>query len=333
MNIIIPMAGLGKRLRPHTLTTPKPLLPIAGKPIVHRLVEDIAKVCPEKIDFIGFIIHPSFGADVEQDLLAVAKQVGAQGKVYYQKEALGISHALLFAKEIIEGKVIIAFADTLFRTEFKLDTSSDGVIWVQKVDNPAQFGVVRLNQKNEIIELVEKPSTFVSDLAIIGIYYIRDGAKLRAEMQHLLDHDIKEKGEYQLTTALARMTTSGARFTPGQVDEWLDCGNKQAMIDTNKRYLEFIKGNQLISSDVKLTNSHIIGPCSIASGCKIENAVVGPHVSIGEYTTIRDARISNSIIGKNSEVSNAVLSNSMLGNFVNFEGNPEDLSLGDYSTI
>ncbi|HRX00361.1 MAG TPA: sugar phosphate nucleotidyltransferase, partial [Cyclobacteriaceae bacterium] len=128
MNIIIPMAGLGKRLRPHTLTTPKPLLPIAGKPIVHRLVEDIAKVCPEKINFIGFIIHPSFGADVEKDLLTVAEQVGAQGKVYYQKEALGISHALLFAKEIIEGKVIIAFADTLFRTEFKLNTSSDGVI-------------------------------------------------------------------------------------------------------------------------------------------------------------------------------------------------------------
>lgn len=333
MNIIIPMAGLGKRLRPHTLTTPKPLLPIAGKPIVHRLVEDIAKVCPEKINFIGFIIHPSFGADVEKDLLTVAEQVGAQGKVYYQKEALGISHALLFAKEIIEGKVIIAFADTLFRTEFKLNTSSDGVIWVQKVENPSQFGVVKLNEKDEIIELVEKPSQFVSDLAIIGIYYIRDGSKLRTEMQYLLDHDIKEKGEYQLTTALARMTASGARFTPGQVAEWLDCGNKQAMIDTNKRYLEFIKNQELISNDVKLINSNILGPCSIASGCTIENSVVGPHVSIGEYTTIRDARISNSIIGKNCEVSNALLSNSMLGNFVNFEGNPEDLSLGDYSKI
>ena len=131
MNIIIPMAGIGKRLRPHTLTTAKPLLPIAGKPIVHRLVEDIAKVCPEKIDVIGFILHPGFGSQVEEDLNEVAKAVGAKGKIFYQEEALGISHALLFAKEIITGKVIIAFADTLFRTNFVLDTSRDGIIWVQ----------------------------------------------------------------------------------------------------------------------------------------------------------------------------------------------------------
>jgi len=115
------MAGLGKRLRPHTLTVPKPLLPIAGKPIVHRLVEDIAKVTPEKIDYIGFIIHPSFGKEVEESLKAIAKKVGAEGKIYYQEEAFGISHALLFAKELFTGKVIVAFADTLFKAEFKLE--------------------------------------------------------------------------------------------------------------------------------------------------------------------------------------------------------------------
>nr|MCU0368932.1 sugar phosphate nucleotidyltransferase [Cyclobacteriaceae bacterium] len=139
MNIIIPMAGLGKRLRPHTLTTAKPLLPIAGKPIVHRLVEDIARVCPEKITYIGFIIHPSFGQQVEDDLKAVAKAVGAEGKIYYQDQAMGISHALLFAKELFEGKVIVAFADTLFKADFKIDTTRDGTIWVQKVANPEQF--------------------------------------------------------------------------------------------------------------------------------------------------------------------------------------------------
>ena len=119
MNIIIPMAGLGKRMRPHTLTVPKPLLPIAGKPIVHRLVEDIAKVCPEKIDYIGFIIHPSFGKDVEESLKGIAKEVGAEGKIFYQEQAMGTSHALLFAKELFTGKVIVAFADTLFKAEFK----------------------------------------------------------------------------------------------------------------------------------------------------------------------------------------------------------------------
>lgn len=200
MNIIIPMAGLGKRMRPHTLTVPKPLLPIAGKPIVHRLVEDIAKVCPEKIDSIGFIIHPSFGKDVEESLIAIAAEVGAQGKIFYQEKAMGISHALLFAKELFKGKVIVAFADTLFKADFKLDTSRDGIIWVQKVDEPSQFGVVKLNEEGEIIDLVEKPTSFVSDLAIIGIYFFRDGEALASEMQYLIDNDIKDKGEYQFTS-------------------------------------------------------------------------------------------------------------------------------------
>src|SRR5688572_17519465 len=168
MNIIIPMAGLGKRMRPHTLTVPKPLLPIAGKPIVHRLVEDIAKVCPEKIGSIGFIIHPSFGKEVEESLKGIAKEVGAEGKIYYQEQAMGISHALLFAKELFTGKVIVAFADTLFKAEFKLDTNQDGIIWVQRVDDPSQFGVVRVDTHSVITELVEKPTQFVSDLAIIG---------------------------------------------------------------------------------------------------------------------------------------------------------------------
>src|SRR5688572_11829357 len=183
MNIIIPMAGLGKRMRPHTLTTPKPLLPIAGKPIVHRLVEDIAKVSPEKIDTIGFIIHPSFGKEVEESLKTIAKEVGATGKIYYQHEAFGISHALLFAKELFTGKVIVAFADTLFKADFKLDTTQDGIIWVQQVSDSSQFGVVKLNDKNQIIEMVEKPSSFVSDLAIIGIYFFRDGKALADAMQ------------------------------------------------------------------------------------------------------------------------------------------------------
>ncbi len=333
MNIIIPMAGIGKRLRPHTLTTAKPLLPIAGKPIVHRLVEDIARVCPETINKIGFIVHPRFGKQVEEDLKAVAKAVGAEGKIYYQEEAKGISHALLFAKELFEGKVIVAFADTLFRADFKLNTTLDGTIWVQKVENPSQFGVVKLNAKGEITELVEKPSTFVSDLAIIGIYFFKDGEKLRAEMQYLLDNDIKEKGEYQFTTALENMKKKGALFVPGEVQEWLDCGNKANMIQTNQRYLEFIKDQKLISAKAKLINSVIIPPVFLDDDVTIENSVIGPHVSIGAGTTIRDSRIANSIIQKNCNLSGATLKSSLLGNFVNFEGKSADLDLGDFSTI
>ncbi len=333
MNIVIPMAGLGKRLRPHTLTTAKPLLPIAGKPIVHRLVEDIARVCPEKINNIGFIVHPSFGKQVEEDLKSVARAVGAEGKIYYQEQAMGISHALLFAKELFEGKVIVAFADTLFRADFKLDTSRDGTIWVQQVNNPAQFGVVKLNDKGEIIGLIEKPSTFVSDLAIIGIYFFKQGEKLRAEMQYLIDNDIKEKGEYQFTTALENMRSKGALFVPGQVKEWLDCGNKDNVIQTNQRYLEFIKDQKLVSAKATLNNSVILAPVFIDDDVVIENSVIGPHVSVGAATRIVDSRISNSIVQKNCTVKTAQLSNSLLGNFVTFDGKSANLDLGDYSSI
>jgi glucose-1-phosphate thymidylyltransferase len=333
MNIIIPMAGLGKRMRPHTLTVPKPLLPIAGKPIVHRLVEDIARVCPEKINHIGFIIHPGFGKEVEESLKDIARQVGADGKIYYQKDAQGISHALLFAKELFQGKVVVAFADTLFKADFKLDTTQDGIIWVQQVKDPSQFGVVRLDDKNEIIEMVEKPSTFVSDLAIIGIYYFKNGEALGSEMQYLIDHDIREKGEYQFTTALQALTKKGARFKPGRVTEWLDCGNKNVTVQTNQRYLEFIKDQKLISANAKLINSVIIQPCFIGDNVIIENSVVGPYVSVGKETRITDSRISNSIIQTNSSVSKVVLANSMLGNFVNFESRALDLSVGDFNTI
>lgn len=327
------MAGLGKRLRPHTLTTAKPLLPIAGKPIVHRLVEDIARVCPEKINYIGFIVHPSFGKQVEEDLKYVAKAVGAEGKIYYQEQALGISHALLFAKELFEGKVIVAFADTLFRADFKLDTTRDGTIWVQQVSNPAQFGVIKLNDRGEIIGLVEKPSTFVSDLAIIGIYFFKQGEKLRAEMQYLIDKDIKEKGEYQFTTALENMRSKGALFVPGQVKEWLDCGNKDNVLQTNLRYLEFIKDQKLISAKAKLNNSVILPPVFIDEDAVIENSVIGPHVSVGAGSRVADSRISNSIIQKNCTVKTAQLSNSLLGNFVTFDGKSANLDLGDFSSI
>ena len=333
MNIIIPMAGLGKRLRPHTLTTPKPLLPIAGKPIVHRLVEDIAKVCPEKIDTIGFIIHPNFGKEVEESLKAIAKEVGATGKIFYQEQAMGISHALLFAKELFKGKIIVAFADTLFKAEFELDTNQDGIIWVQRVDDPSQFGVVRLNEAAQITELVEKPTSFVSDMAIIGIYFFKDGAALAKELQFLIDNNIKEKGEFQFTSALQNFSKNGAKLVPGVVTEWLDCGNKNVTVQTNQRYLEFIKGQPLVSDKAKLTNAVIIPPCFVGAGAKIENSVIGPYVSVGENSRIIDSRIKNSIIQKDSSVRNAVLENSMLGNFVIFEGSVQDLSVGDFNTI
>ena len=327
------MAGMGKRMRPHTLTVPKPLVPIAGNPIVQRLVEDIAKVCHEPIEQVAFIIG-DFGKEVEQKLIDIAASVGAKGTIHYQDQPLGTAHAIMCAKEALDGKVVVAFADTLFKADFKLDTSADGTIWVQQVNDPSAFGVIKMNAQNEITDFVEKPTEFVSDLAIIGIYYFKDGAYLRSELQYLLDNDIKEKGEYQLTNALENMKNKGTKFIPGKISEWLDCGNKNATVYTNQRYLEYIKDEKdLVSPSAKIVNSVIIPPVFIGEEAVITNSVVGPHVSVGKKTGIFDTVISNSIVQENSDLRNGNLTNSMVGSFVTLQGKQSDLSVGDYNTI
>ncbi|MAY83191.1 MAG: nucleotidyltransferase [Flavobacteriales bacterium] len=332
MKIVVPMAGIGKRMRPHTLTIPKPLLPIAGKPIVQRLVEDIANVCDEQIDEIGFIIG-DFGKEVEDSLIKVAESLGAKGRIFHQEEALGTAHAIMCAKEMLDGKTIVAFADTLFRADFKLDEEKDGIIWVQRVEDPSAFGVVQLDDEGYITDFVEKPEEFVSDLAIIGIYYFKDGAYLRENLQYLLDNKIMDKGEYQITDGLQRMRKAGSRFAPGTVIEWLDCGNKNATVHTNQRVLEFIKDEKIVSDSAKLNNSVIIPPCFVGDDVVLENSVVGPHVSIGNGTKITDSRVSNSIIQESTEISGLQASNSMIGNHSKLSIEAREWSVGDYNQI
>ena len=332
MKIIIPMAGMGKRMRPHTLTVPKPLVPIAGKAIVHRLVEDIAKVCGEKIEEVAFIIG-DFGKETEKRLIKIAESVGAKGTIYYQREALGTAHAIYCAKESLGGKVVVAFADTLFKADFTLDTSNEGIIWVQKVEDPKPFGVVKLNDKNEITDFVEKPEHFVSDLAIIGIYYFQDGENLKKELQYVIDNDIKDKGEFQLTSALENMKNKGIKFLPGKVTDWLDCGNKDSTVDTNSRYLEYIKDQKLVASTVKLVNSVIIQPSYIGENVELTNSIVGPYASIGSGTKITNTVINRSIVQENAVITNATISNSMFGNSAQYKGKALDLSVGDFNVI
>jgi glucose-1-phosphate thymidylyltransferase len=334
MRIIVPMAGMGKRMRPHTLTVPKPLIPIAGKPIVQRLVEDIAKVCGEQVTEVAFIIG-RFGAEVEKSLVKIAESVGAEGTIHYQDEPLGTAHAILCAQSALKGPVVVAFADTLFKADFTLDSSVPGTIWVQKVEDPKPFGVVKLNEQGQITDFVEKPETFVSDLAIIGIYYFQDGEYLRQELQYLLDNDIKDKGEFQLTNALENMKNKGTTFVPGRVTEWLDCGNKDATVYTNQRYLEYLqeRGEDLVAESAKVTNSILIPPVYIGEGAIITDSVVGPHVSIGDKSNIRGSVVSNSIVQQSATVAHANVTNSMIGNFATVTSTPNDLSLGDYNTL
>lgn len=332
MKIIIPMAGMGKRMRPHTLTIPKPLIPIAGKPIVQRLVEELAFVAGEKITEIGFIIG-DFGNDVEESLCNIAKSLGANPKIYYQHEALGTGHAILCAKDSLEGNVIVAFADTLFKADFKLDVSADASVWVQKVEDPSAFGVVKLDKDGFISDFIEKPKTFVSDLAIIGIYYFNKGEVLKDELQFLIDNKVIVNGEYQLTDALENMKNKNIRFKTGQVKEWLDCGNKNATVYTNQRILEYHKSEELISPSAKIINSIVVKPCYIGDNAIIENSIIGPHVSVGRNTTVNSSIIKNSIIQRNSKLKSLNVVNSMIGNYVDIKGDATEINIGDYASI
>ena len=331
MKIIIPMAGWGSRLRPHTISIPKPMVKIAGKPIVQRLVENLATSISEPIEEINFIIRKEFGAATEAKLMEVAKAMGTKGIISYQDEPLGTAHAIYCAKESLAGNIIVAFADTLFKTDFKIDATKDGVIWVNKIDDPSAFGVVKLDENNIITDFVEKPKDFVSDLAIIGIYYFNSGEKLKTEIEYLLDNKIIEKGEYQLTNALENLKQKGAKFVPGEVIEWLDCGNKDACIYTNQRVLEINKKTENFVFSKDFENTIIIEPCFIGENVEIKNSIIGPHVSLGNGTKISDSIVKNSIIQEKCEIKGRILENAMLGSFVILKENNEDLSLGDYS--
>ncbi len=334
MKVIVPMAGRGSRLRPHTLTVPKPLVPVGGKPIVHRLVEDIAAVCSEKIEEIGFVIG-DFGADIEKELIKVAEKLGAKAKIYYQDKPLGTAHAVLCASEMLDGPVVVAFADTLFKADFKIDPNADGILWVKQIENPSAFGVIKMNEKGEIIDFVEKPSTFVSDLAMIGIYYFKDGLALRKECEYLIDNDVIKGGEYQLPDALRRLTEAGKKFKPGEVTEWLDCGNKEVTVFTNQRVLEYdyAKNVEMVHPSSKLINSIIIPPCFIGKDVILENSIVGPHVSLGHGSMVTNSIIHNSILQANAIIMDANLKDSMLGSNAKYKGLARDLSLSDYSII
>jgi glucose-1-phosphate thymidylyltransferase len=334
MNIIIPMAGKGKRMRPHTLTVPKPLINVAGKPIVQKLVEDITKVCGEKVEEIAFIIGADFGKEVEENLIKIAESQGAKGTICYQDKALGTAHAIMCAKDSIKGKTVVAFADTLFKADFVMDTNQEGVIWVQGIEDPSQFGVVKLNDAGVITDFVEKPTTFVSNLAIIGIYYFKDGENLKKELQYLLDNNITEKGEFQLTNALENMKQKGIAFTPGKVTEWLDCGNKDATVYTNQRVLEFDKGTpRLKGKNITIENSVIIEPCYIGDNVVLKNAIVGPHASIGANCIISNTVVKNSIIQASTKLFNTIIANSMIGEGAEIKGKALDISMSDYSTV
>ena len=337
MKIIVPMAGRGSRLRPHTLTVPKPLIPVAGKPIVHRLVTDIVGILDDDIEEIAFILgDPAFfGDEVVESLEELASGLGAKASIYRQLDPKGTGHAIMCAEPSLSGPAVIAYADTLIRADFNLDKDADAVIWTKKVANPEAYGVVELNDRNEITALVEKPKEYVSDEAVIGIYYFKDVAVLKEELQHVLDNEIINGGEYQINDGILRMMSKGKIFKTGTVDEWMDCGNKEVTIETNAKMLGFLKdsGEDLVSNSITKTNSEIIPPCFIAEGVQLINSTVGPYASIGQGTIIEDSSVKNSIIQAEATIKNATLDKAMIGNYATFNGDFSTVSIGDYSEL
>jgi len=338
MKIIVPMAGRGSRLRPHSLTVPKPLIPVAGQPIVHRLVKDIAKVLKQPIEEIAFVLgDPAFfGDDVVKSLTQLAEDLGAKASIYRQDQPLGTGHAIMSAKPSLSGPAVIAYADTLIRAEFDLDPFADSVIWTKRVDNPEAYGVVKLDENESIVELVEKPKEFVSDQAVIGIYYFKDVAVLKEKLQEVLDENVMNGGEYQINDGIKRMMADGKVFKTGTVDEWMDCGNKNVTLETNAKMLGFLYSDneeQLIDDSVVLENATIIEPCFIGAGTVLRNSSVGPNVSIGKDCLIEDSSVKNSLIQNQTSIKNANLEEAMIGNYVKYDGGFTKISIGDYSIL
>ena len=336
MNIIVPMAGRGSRLRPHTLTTPKPMLPVAGMPIVSRLIRDIIKLLNQPVTNIGYVLGDPvfFGDEIVDELQQLAKELGAKAHIFRQFKALGTGHAILCAEPLLSGPTVIAYADTLIRADFALDNSADATIWVKKVKNPEAYGVVETNDKGEIKGLVEKPQSQVSDLAVIGIYYFKEAADLKDELTAVMDEKLTRGGEYQINDGILRMIQKGKRFTTAEVSEWMDCGNPAITVETNQRMLRVLKteGERLEGAYTN-NNSTVIPPCYIADGVEIHNSTIGPYVSIGQDTFIENSTIENSMIQSNCVLSGVKLKDAMLGNYVKYNGDFSVVSLGDYTEL
>ena len=331
MKLIIPMAGRGTRVRPHSHTVPKPLLPVAGTMIVERIVETFNRTLDSDITEIVYILGPDFGEDIKQPLREMSKRHNAEAIFEVQSEALGTAHAVACAKEHLNGEVIIAFADTIFDSEEPFDLGdADSVIWLKKVEDPSRFGVAT-HEGDTITGFVEKPKEFISDLAIIGVYYFKDGAYFKKQIEWVLDNDIKGPGgEYFLTDALDKMIQEGKVFKTATVDEWLDCGTLPAWLETTGLITE--KEFDSID-DSEFPGSTIIPPVYIGKGVKIENSTVGPKVSIENDTVIKDSKVENTIIRDHAEIEESEISGSTVGAYTHLKNVKGKVDVGDHSSL
>ncbi len=332
MKLIVPMAGRGTRVRPHSHVTPKPLLSVKGRRIVERIVDTFARVLPDVPDEGIFVLGPDFGTDIRDQLTEICEDRDMTPHFPVQETSLGTAHAVGCAEEHLQGAGIVVFADTLFQIDddVTFDEEADVVAFVREVDDPSRFGVA-VRDGERVTKLVEKPDEPISNEALIGIYYMRELSALKGEIDYLIENDMKGAGgEYQLTDAFDRRLQKGDVFTTASVDAWMDCGTIPALLETTGRILDR-ESDDLRQGTVK--DSVIHEPVYVGPGATIENAVVGPHVSVEEGGTVKDAVVRDSIVFADGIVENAVLSESVVGRHAAVKQDLQTINVGDHSQI
>ncbi|HXV42657.1 MAG TPA: sugar phosphate nucleotidyltransferase [Anaerolineae bacterium] len=325
MKVIIPLAGFGTRLRPHTYTKPKPMINVAGKPVLGHLLDKFKGLNVEEIVFVvGYL-----GEQIETYVSA-----NYDFKAHYveQEELLGQAHAVYLAKDLVTGPTIILFVDTLFEANLNRlnQEKSDGVIYVKEVEDPRRFGVTLVNEAGYITRLIEKPDSMKDNLAVIGLYYVKDIQRLMSAIKTLMDQNMQTKGEFYLADALQLMIDEGASLRPEPVSVWLDCGTPETVLETN-RYM--LKHNMDNSAEVASVSSIIIPPVHVHPSAKVKNSIIGPYVTIAAKCEIEGSIIRDSIVDEESYIKDATLGQSLIGRKADLVGRYRRLNLGDSAYV
>lgn len=329
MKAIIPVAGTGTKLRPHTYTQPKALIPIAGKPILAFIIDEMIEAgVKDYVFIIGYL-----GEKIRDFVEKKYPQINA----YFveQLTRVGIGHAIWHARDFVKNNepVFIALGDSVFDLNMKeIINAPTSLLCVKKVDDPRTFGVVEMEEKGGLIHrLIEKPLIPKSNLALVGLYKINESKELFEALDYNIKNNVVTRGEIQLTDALMRMIERGVAFKGYKVNNWFDCGRKETLLETNAILLK--KMGHTLASSLQYENSILIDPISIAENCRINNCIVGPNVTIGENTVITSSIIKDSIIGSNSVIEDVLLHHSLVGNDATIRGMSQTLNLGDDTEI
>jgi glucose-1-phosphate thymidylyltransferase len=327
MKAIIPVAGAGTKLRPHTYTQPKALIPLAGKTILAIIVDQLQEAgINEFIFIVGYLgekIH-DYVKEKYPDLIT---------HFIYQNERHGIGHAILLTRSIVgDDEVFIVLGDTICEYNVKeVLENENSLLGVKRVDDPRNFGVAEIDEQGIIGHVVEKPQIPKSNMALVGIYRIKETGSLFNCLENNMRNQLTSYGEYNLTDAIECMIKSGVKFQSFKVQNWFDCGKKETLLESNAKLLKKFGGN--ISPEHQFENTIIIQPVSIATGCDIKNSIVGPNVAIGEKTIVNYSIIKNSIIGSFANLYDIVLTESLIGSDTEVKGESRSLNIGDNTEI